>query len=220
MPRYNNFIAKIFTDELGTSKLPLEFGAGIGTLSQIFEKKTGIKPICIEIDNKNKSYLLERKFRVFDDISKVGLNVDAVFSSNVLEHIEDDLRILKQLHKHTTDEAKLVLYLPAFPFLFSGLDKAVGHFRRYGKNSISKKLKNVGFSIDRIYYADCIGFFASLLFRVWGFDGSVGLGSPKSLRLYDHFFFPLSRIFDAIGFRFLFGKNIVVVARKNNFTTT
>ena len=75
-----------------TSKLPLDFGAGIGTLSQIFEKKTGVKPIYIKIDNKNKSYLREREFRVFDDISKVGLNVDAVFSSNVLEHIEDHSR--------------------------------------------------------------------------------------------------------------------------------
>jgi len=68
MPTYNNFIAKIFADELGTSKLPLDFGAGIGTLSQKFVKKTGVKPICIEIDNKNKGYLLERKIRDFDDI--------------------------------------------------------------------------------------------------------------------------------------------------------
>lgn len=170
MPTYNNFIAKIFADELGTSKLPLDFGAGIGTLSQKFVKKTGVKPICIEIDNKNKGYLLERKIRDFDDIWKVGFNVDAAFSSNVLEHIEDDSHILKQLHKHTTDEAKLVLYLPAFPVLFSDLDKSIGHFRRYTKKSISKKLKNTGFSIDKVYYADSIVF---LLLCCFGFGGMM-----------------------------------------------
>ena len=39
--------------------------------------------------------------------------------------------------------------------------------------------------------------------------------SDKSISIYDRFGFPISRILDRLGGKFLFGKNILVVARKS-----
>ena len=36
------------------------------------------------------------------------------------------------------------------------------------------------------------------------------------MRVYDRFIYPVSRFFDFIGFRYLFGKNIMLVASNDN----
>ena len=71
--------------------------------------------------------------KVFNDINKTKDQYDFIYSSNVLEHIYDDVKSLKQLESKLTKNGTLVLYLPAFQILYSDLDRSVGHFRRYSK---------------------------------------------------------------------------------------
>ena len=40
------------------------------------------------------------------------------------------------------------------------------------------------------------------------------LPSKSALIFYDKYIFPLSRLMDKVGFRFLIGKNIIIVAKK------
>jgi predicted SAM-dependent methyltransferase len=56
-----------------------------------------------------------------------------IYSSNVLEHIEDDSRALNEMFAKLQINGKLAIYVPAFMFLFSDLDIKAGHFRRYSK---------------------------------------------------------------------------------------
>tara|TARA_B100000029_G_scaffold511063_1_gene604068 strand:- start:911 stop:1645 length:735 start_codon:yes stop_codon:yes gene_type:complete len=213
LPTYNKSIVNIFIEELNGEKCVVDFGAGIGILANIYEKKTGIKPICVEIDKENRKFLLERGFKFYDNISEIGSAVDGVFSSNVMEHIEDDLEVLRNIKKYMKTGSKLVLYLPAFPILYSDLDKAVGHYRRYTKKDISDKLRKAGFLIEKIYFADSIGFFASLAVKILGCKSVDVLGNLKTLKFYDSVIFPISKVFDTIGLQYLFGKNIVIIAK-------
>lgn len=215
MPLYNNSIVNLIFKETQDSLTVLDFGAGIGTLSDLYEKKSSIKPLCIEIDSTNIEFLTNRGFKSYKHIDEVSKKLDSVFSSNVLEHIEDDVKTLKMIHRKMNHNSKIVLYLPAFMLLFSGLDEAVGHYRRYSKKEIQTKLKQAGFKILDSRYVDSIGFFASLFVRLVGYNPENGLGSKRSFKIYDRIIFPLSLFFDAIGFRFLFGKNIFVVAQKS-----
>jgi len=216
MPNYNAFIVDKFLDylEKKESYNVVDFGAGIGTLSLVIEEKTGIKPLCLEIDLENQSFLNKRGFPVIDGLDHMKQPADAVFSSNVLEHIEDDVKILRSIHEHLAEQGLLFLYLPAFQLLFSDLDIKVGHYRRYSKRSLVEKVRSCGFDVVACEYADSIGFFASLAMKVLGYNNESGLGSAKSLKFYDRFLLPVSSVVDMALFRHLFGKNIILAAKK------
>jgi hypothetical protein len=64
-------------------------------------------------------------------------------------------------------------------------------------------------------YSDSIGFFAWLYEKYGG--RSPEMSSENSMRIYDKFIFPLSKVFDGFGLRFIFGKNLLVHAKKPEF---
>jgi hypothetical protein len=214
MPRYNSFIGKLFFNNLGGQNKIVEFGAGTGTLSTIYKQLTGVTPVCVEVDRNLQEVLTERGFQVFDDLEKIEGKVGGVFSSNVLEHIQDDEAALLDICKVMDEGAPLLLYLPAFMCLFSGLDKSVGHFRRYEKSDLILKLEKSGFKVTKVHYSDSIGFFMSLFFRFFGYSSKNGLENKSMMRFYDKVLFPMSRMFDLMGCQFFFGKNIFIKAIK------
>lgn len=215
LKNYNSEVVKIFFNHFKSkgNKI-LDFGAGIGTLSTLYEKMSGIKPICIEIDLENRKYLKSRGFVVFKSIFNSKNNFDAIFSSNVLEHIEDDQKTLNDIYKKLNKDGLLFLFLPAFEMLYSDMDKKVGHFRRYSIQEIKKKLKKAKFQIVYCCYLDSLGFFASFVMKIIGYDEKKGIGSPKSLKFYDKYIIPISFFLDRIGLKFFFGKNLILLAKK------
>ena len=215
LKNYNSEVVKIFFNHFKSkgNKI-LDFGAGIGTLSTLYEKMSGVKPICIEIDLENRKYLKSKGFIVFKSILNSKNNFDAVFSSNVLEHIEDDQETLNDIYKKLNKDGLLFLFLPAFEILYSDMDKKVGHFRRYSIYDIKKKLKKAKFQVVYCCYLDSLGFFASFVMKIIGYDEKKGIGSPKSLKFYDRYIIPISFFLDKIGLKFLFGKNLILLAKK------
>jgi hypothetical protein len=75
-------------------------------------------------------------------------------------------------------------------------------------------LEKTGFEILKADYVDSLGF---LLVLVLKFSNLIKktVESDKSFSIYDRFGFPISRILDRLGGKFLFGKNILVVAKKS-----
>ena len=211
---YNNYIVDQCVKKVRKPNSCIDFGAGIGTLSVLLVKNYGISPICVEIDEENIKFLNTRNLQNFRNINAVKGCVDLVFSSNVLEHIKDDDTVLEAISEKLNISGYLYLYLPANMLLWSELDEIVGHYRRYSRSEIKRKLTSAGFEIESIHYADSIGFFASLFIKLVGFDKNNAIGSPTSLKIYDRYILPFSKFFDAIGLKFFFGKNIVAVAKK------
>ena len=214
MKNYNSYIVGMAVKYAKNSKRVVDFGAGIGTLSLILRESLLIEPICIEIDKKNRQYLIKRRFSLCDELSNCGGEVDLIFSSNVLEHIEDDISVLRDMSKQLKTDGKIFLYLPAKMLLWSKLDEEVGHYRRYEYAELKDKCHQVGLKIDVIHFADSVGFFASLAMKIIGYNKDAGIGSVSSLRFYDKWLLPISIILDGIGFKHFLGKNIVLVASK------
>ena len=212
---YNNHIVDLILSVHNNESDILDFGAGCGILAKIFRRKTKKSPTCIEIDEYFKSILIKSGFKVFNDIEKTKNQYDFIYSSNVLEHIYDDIKSLKQLESKLTKNGTLVLYLPAFQMLYSDLDRAVGHFRRYSKKRIVKITHDAGFRIDKMFYVDSVGFFCSFIIQILGWNTEFGVGSKSSLKLYDKFIFPVSRFLDSLGFKYILGKNIFVSLKKS-----
>jgi uncharacterized membrane protein len=65
--------------------------------------------------------------------------------------------------------------------------------------------------INKARYADSIGFFVSLLYKL--INRKSGSIDEKSLVFYDTFLFPLSVLGDTV-FHSLLGKNVFIVAEK------
>lgn len=212
---YNSSIVKNSMKYVNSPKNVIDFGAGIGTLSIIFRDSFSINAKCIEIDEINREYLIKRNFSIYRDLSEVKENADLIFSSNVLEHIDDDLSVLENLKNKLNPNGKIFLYLPAKMILWSNMDDEVGHYRRYEIKDLKKKCDIVGLKIQSLHYADSIGFFASFAIKMFGYDKKKGIGSLSSLKFYDKWIFPISKLLDSIGLKYLFGKNLVLIATKN-----
>ena len=69
-----------------------------------------------------------------------------------------------------------------------------------------------GLGVGKTRYADSLGFFAALGFRVFG--NKNGHLSAEAVDFYDRYVVPLSRSFDFVFGRLL-GKNIYLIASKN-----
>jgi hypothetical protein len=71
---------------------------------------------------------------------------------NVLEHIEDDLFALAQMRDALSAEGNLALLVPAHRFLYGEFDRALGHFRRYGRRELATKLGKAGFVVREMNF--------------------------------------------------------------------
>ena len=214
LTNYNN---SIVYDALKYSKNAnkiIDFGAGIGTLSMIFRNKYKKHPLCIEIDQTNIKYIKKRDFNFLESIKDLSDSVDLIFSSNVIEHIEDDYQTINSFKKILKDNGTLFLYVPAKMILWTKLDEIVGHYRRYEISKLKKLVEKSGFKVEKIHYADFCGFLTTLLWKFFNKYQNRSLPSQFTLTFYDKFIFPISRILDNLGLKYLIGKNIVLLACK------
>ena len=91
------------------------------------------------------------------------------------------------------------------------MDRKVGHHRRYTRAGLLSLLRQIGFIVDRVDYADSLGFLASLIYR-W-VDVKSGDINEKALLAYDRAVFPVSLLLDRFC-RHWFSKNLAVVAAR------
>ncbi len=208
---YNAFLLDQVLKARGTAGTVVDFGAGLGTFSEAVRSR-GVAVTCIEADRSLAQKLRDRGFEVHTDLDQLPSGqAEFVFSLNVLEHIADDVAVLRQLYRCLRPGGQLYLFVPAFNVLFSSMDTKVGHHRRYTRASLLPPLRQVGFRVDRAAYVDTLGFFASLIYRAT--SDRTGSINEKALLIYDRGFFRISRILDRFCHRW-FGKNLVVLASR------
>jgi hypothetical protein len=133
---------------------------------------------------------------------------DTVVSLNVLEHIEDDQQVLDTLHSTVPDGCRIIFLVPYNPRLYSEFDRQIGHFRRYQRGELERKMEQAGFSVERQFFFNKVGVIAW-----WVGNTLTGQKTITSwqLKLYNSLT-PLFRIIDRIlPFS---GLSTIVVARK------
>lgn len=220
LKNYNRYIAKLIVNSLPLQEnrdrrsRVMDFGAGIGTIADILRDKYQLIVDCVELDLELIDLLRRKKYKSFSGIEKINSKYRYIYTSNVLEHIEDDLEMLKKLFRAIETNGKLVVYVPAHPILFSNFDYSVGHFRRYKKNDLVEIVKNAGFSIEKCNYVDSFGFLLALIFKYKNKLFKNSEISQRYLYIYDNLIYPISRTLDSLGLKFIMGKNIFLVAKK------
>jgi len=160
----------------------LDVGAGSGIFSrQLIDAGVCQRALCVdpgyEVERVERHNGHEIRFaRAIDRPS-----ADLVLMMDVLEHVDDDVGLLRSYTRNLEPEDLVAISVPAFQFLWSGHDEFLEHRRRYSKRQIEAVVRAAGLEPVKS------GYFFGLLFPVavaarlidrW--TVKLGLGNRKS----------------------------------------
>ena len=137
-----NWMEQIIRSTCAGSKTvrALDYGCGTGGFlhrineRMVFASALGVDVSQQAIENAAK-YTPQYRCIQPDDVS-VANNADIVFMMDVLEHIEHDCDLIKNMLRVLPEGAYIAVSVPAYPSLFSSWDTVLGHYRRYSRNDL------------------------------------------------------------------------------------
>ncbi|HJS52485.1 MAG TPA: class I SAM-dependent methyltransferase [Pyrinomonadaceae bacterium] len=143
---------------------------------------------------------------------------DITTALDVIEHLDDDIAGLKEMHRVTKIGGYSLIFVPAFMWLWGVQDDISHHRIRYTRKQIVERLEKAGFTVERATYAN-FTFFAPVLggrtiMKLTGIkpesENNINISALNGA---------FGKLFSAERFwlknrNFPFGVSIVVVARK------
>jgi SAM-dependent methyltransferase len=218
MPGFARWMYRTVRGDLG--ERVLDAGAGIGTFTEILVRDRHRVDV-LETDVAFVEHIRTR-FKGNDSVSVyqgsltdpaalAGIpEVDSVLCLNVLEHIEDDVSAMRNLLERTRPGGKLIALVPAYPRLFNKMDKAVGHYRRYGKGELVERLERAGWKVDRVFRFNAFGI------PGWFLGGALLRQSTPGRSLYKLFdsLVPVFSLLERTLVRGAAGLSLVAVCRR------
>ncbi len=158
-PRFNRWMADVIGPYVG--RRVLEIGAGIGNLTRRLAPRRE-RYIATDIDAEHLARLRTRlqhrpnleirrcDLQISGDFAPIHESVDTVVCLNVLEHIEDDLAGLRNIHSALKAGGRAIVLVPHGQEIYGTLDEALGHFRRYRHDELRARMEQSGFEVERI----------------------------------------------------------------------
>jgi SAM-dependent methyltransferase len=196
----------------------LEVGAGIGETARVLSNASVASWVCVEPDPALADRIAavrlatgERPAIIVGDITATPAApaFDTILYIDVLEHIEDDGGELARAAERLAPGGHLVILAPAFQFLFSAFDRAIGHHRRYTKRTLARAAPR-GVVPVMVRYVDSAGMLLSLANRMLL---RQSLPKLRQILFWDRRVIPLSRRIDP-WLRHRFGRSIIGVYRR------
>ncbi len=202
MPNYTHWLLEPFRPHL--QGRVIELGAGIGNVSIRWVKEASaallVEPAARLHDRLFARLAGHTHVQTFcgllEEVPSELLEqpYQSALLVNVLEHIPDDVATLKGLYELLEPGGHLLLFVPAFPWLYGSLDALVLHCRRYTKGSLRSAVEQAGFQVETLRYCDALGvlpwFVMGRVLRRKRFD-------TGSVHLYDRFGVPLTALVEA-----------------------
>lgn len=196
----------------------LEVGAGLGgTTVPLRDSSVQTEWVCLEPD---AGLVKELESTLAANPSPVATRIvtgdirsldprerfDCILYIDVLEHIEDDAGELVRAARLLAPRGALVVLCPAFQTLFSEMDTALGHFRRYTARTLSAVFP-AELRRREVFYLDSLGMAASLANKFL-----LRQGAPKEgqIKFWDGTIIPISRVLDRL-IAFRAGRSVIAV---------
>ena len=137
-----------------------------------------------------------------------GRAYDTLLLFDVLEHVQSDIEMLARLRPRLCPGGHLILKVPAGPWLYSPMDQALGHCRRYDKAGLKQVVTRAGYELVAIR-----SFNAFAVAGWWWYGRVRGLQSPPAsqVALFDRLV-PVLRPLDRFA-RHICGISLFAVGR-------
>ncbi|MBW6467487.1 MAG: glycosyltransferase [Brevefilum sp.] len=155
--------------------LLLEIGSGIGNNVRILMQYTDV--IATEVDPTYLQVLSNAYLntpgvdvRVWDATQPPPPDLpqpDSILCSNVIEHIEDDQVVVINADQVLKPGGNMIFIVPRGQRLYSSLDTAIGHLRRYDEEHLRKLFTDMGYAVEELFTLNKIGVLG------WWYRGKV-----------------------------------------------
>jgi SAM-dependent methyltransferase len=198
--RYFAWQARLVAPELG--RRILEVGCGLGNFTGMLLGREAViavdaEPRCIarlrlRYPNRPKlhAFVCDAQDPAFRDLA--SYRPDTCVCLNVLEHIADDRAALEAMASVVVTGGAIVLLAPAFQSLYGPIDRNLGHFRRYNRDSLTRLVRMAGLYVEKVHYVNSIGLLG------WWLNSRVFKRQAQSewqIRIFDRALVPvLSRV--------------------------
>jgi SAM-dependent methyltransferase len=164
----NNCIVEVLK-KFPPKKVFFDIGGGNGFVAKAVED-SGIETVLLEPGEKGCLNAKKRKINniicsTIEDAGFADGSIPAIGVFDVVEHFEDDVKLLTTIHRYLEKDGLLYITVPAYKMLWSLDDDYAGHHNRYTISSLSQKLNKVGFDVQYATYIFSILPLPVFLFR-------------------------------------------------------
>lgn len=150
----------------------LEIGCGTGHNLMMLSRFGSVEGI--EIDEAARAVASKRLGRAIGSAPLPALpgvpdkNYDLVAVLDVIEHVEDDRAALAGIARRLRDGGRILITVPAMPWMWSAHDVVNHHFRRYTAASLRAAVADAGLKLDFLSYFNTLLFPLAAAARVAG----------------------------------------------------
>lgn len=145
-------IQNLVASDLSEARHIIDVGAGSALFSlEMLRIYPNLKVTAVDTGYEN--LILEDSLnRITYRNNGVGVSGDLYLLTDVLEHVADDVLLLREYVINAPIDSKFVITVPAFMSLWSGHDIFLKHFRRYRRDEIKFVTESAGLKILKAQY--------------------------------------------------------------------
>lgn len=131
----------------------LDVGAGSGFFSRELLQYSSVREVvCVDTSYVHEWFetVADKKIHFTKSVDKVM--ADLVLLMDVLEHVDDDVGLLRSYVDQASPGTQFLITVPAFSFLWSGHDIFLEHKRRYTIQQIESVARQSGLTVKHGCY--------------------------------------------------------------------
>jgi SAM-dependent methyltransferase len=145
----------------------LDVGAGSGVFSKMLVKEgRAAHAVCLDPGYETE-FIGERKADKIDYRRSVdAVDADTVLMIDVIEHVDDDVALMRDYVTRAAPGTRFLISVPAFQFLWSSHDEFLEHRRRYRLSDLRRTVEAAGLAPLRMRYFFGLLFPAAAVMRL------------------------------------------------------
>ena len=149
----NRLVAQLLRRHFPSARKLLEIGSGTGyVLAGLRRALPQLELVGAELHTAGLRFASERLpgvelYQMDGRHIPFESEFDVVSALDVIEHVDEDSRVLAEMHRATRPGGGLIVSVPQHPWLWSAADDFSHHVRRYRRRELAGRVESAGFEV-------------------------------------------------------------------------